>query len=178
MSPKPFFIGAYQNRSYRYFSNEGFFRNGLIIEARCVFQAWATEAHPVGNVPSGSSNLTGPWERILAYNATPLLQSGTPPRENGDGSTGPSQDEYRKVPFGLSGGTYFTLPGQSRHFGSVLELLSYDPLMVPDPASLGWKGGVDPSVAIIPDPSLNESPLPIGTKPSGTGTEAGQGKEL
>ena len=155
-SREPFFIGSYQNRSYASFSNQGPLLNGLRIDASCVFQSWATDAKPFGNIPTEHFHPTGPWHRILAYQATPMLNAGMPPIDDGDGETGPAQDEYRKVPFRLAGATFFTLPGRNRHFGAVMQLLQFDPLLIPNPLLFGWIGGVDATVKVIPDPSLRE----------------------
>ena len=160
VSREPFFIGSYQNRSYLFFNNPGPLLNGLRIDASCVFQSWATDARPLGNIPTEHFHPTGPWHRILAYQATPMLQSGMPPIDGGDGETGPAQDEYRKVPFRLAGATFFTLPGRNRHFGEVMQLLQFDPLLIPNPLLFGWVGGVDATVKVVPDPSLRERSWP------------------
>ncbi len=165
ISLEPFFIDSYQNRDYQWFFNKGPLRNGLVIKAGCVFQAWASNIRPVGNFPTQYYNATGNWDAILAYQATSKIQSNTPPHENGEKTVGPTQDEYRRVPFRAAGATFFTLPGQNRHFGSVMNLLSYDPLLVPNPAKFGWTDGVDQSVRVVPDPSLKESPLPPESSP-------------
>jgi len=53
--------------------------------------------------------------------------------------------------------------------------MKYDPLAIPDPAAFGWTPGVDQHVTNVPDPSLNEAPLPGGpTVPRQTTTN---GKE-
>jgi hypothetical protein len=163
---EPFFIDSYQNRDYQFFYNTGPFRNGLVIKAACVFQAWASNIRPVGNFPTQYYNATGNWEAILGYQATSKINSNTPPHENGEKTVGPTQDEYRRVPFRAAGAVFFTLPGQNRHFGSVMNLLSYDPLLVPDPAKFGWTAGVDQYVRLVPDPSLKESPLPPESSPT------------
>lgn len=160
VSREPFFINSYQNRSYHFFSNRGPLLNGLRIDASCVFQSWATDARPVGNVPTEHFHPTGPWHRILAYQATPLINSGMPPVDGGDAETGPTHDEYRKVPFRLAGATFFTLPGRNRHFGSIIQLLQFDPLLIPNPLLFGWVGGVDATVKVVSDPSLRERPWP------------------
>ena len=43
-----------------------------------------------------------------------------------------------------------------------MQLLKYDPLAIPNPAAFGWTPGVDQHVTSVPDPSLNEAPLPGG----------------
>lgn len=160
VSTRPFFIDSYQNRNYSYFYNNGPLTNGMVIEANCVFQAWASNVKPVGNLPSQFFNPTGPWDVVLAYQATPKIQSGTPPHENGEQVTGPTQDEYRKVPFSPAGATFFTLPGQNRHFGSMLQLLKYDPFLIFEPTTWTWVGGIEQHVTTVRDPSLTEPPLP------------------
>jgi|LauGreDrversion4_2_1035121.scaffolds.fasta_scaffold62848_2 hypothetical protein len=165
VSLEPFFIDSYQNRDYQWFFNKGPLKNGLVIKAGCVFQAWASNIRPVGNFPTQYYNATGNWDAVLAYQATSKIQSNTPPHENGEKTVGPTQDEYRRVPFRAAGATFFTLPGQNRHFGSIMNLLSYDPLLVPNPAKFGWTDGVDQYVRVVPDPSLKESPLPPESSP-------------
>jgi hypothetical protein len=64
------------------------------------------------------------------------------------------------VSFSPAGASFFKLPGQNRHFGVVMQLLKYDPLAIPNPAAFGWTTGVDQHVTTVPDPSLNEDPLP------------------
>jgi hypothetical protein len=157
-SNKPFLIDSYQNRNYAFFYNTGRLKNGLEIYASCVFQAWASEARIVGNVASMSYNPTGPWERVLGYQATSKINSSSPPDENGEKTIGQTQSEYRKVPFLLVGSTFFTLPGQNRHFGTLMQLLAYDPTMIP--GLFGWRGGIEQSITVVPDPSLKESQLP------------------
>jgi hypothetical protein len=166
VSTTPFFIDSYQNRDYSYFYNRGPLTNGLVIEASCVFQAWASNVKPVGNLPSQYFNPIGPWDGVLAYQATPMIRSGTPPHENGEQVTGPTQDEYRKVPFSPAGPTFFTLPGQNRHFGSMLQLLKYDPFLIFQPTTWTWVGGIEQRVTTVRDPGLTESPLP--TRSAGT----------
>jgi hypothetical protein len=166
ISQNPFFIDSYQNRDYAFFYNAGPLRNGLVIKADCVFQAWASNVRPVGNLPTEHFNPTGNWEAVLSYQATSKINSRTPPHENGEKTVGTTQDEFRKVPFRAGGAQFFTLPGQNRHFGSVMQLLAYDPLLIPDPAKLGWKPGVEQYVRIVPDPSLSESQLPPGSTPT------------
>lgn len=173
VSREPFFIGSYQNRDYVHFSNAGPLRNGLRIQASCVFQSWATDARVVGIIPSEHFQPLGPWHRVIAYQATPLLRSGMTPVENGDGAIGPAQDEFRKVPFRLAGASYFTLPGQNRHFGGLMQLLQFDPLLTPHPLLLGWVGGVDPTVVTVADPSLHERPLPRGSRAAGQAADTG-----
>lgn len=165
ISLEPFFIDSYQNRDYQWFFNKGPLKNGLVIKAGCVFQAWASNIRPVGNFPTQYYNATGNWDAVLAYQATSKIQSNTPPHENGEKTVGPTQDEYRRVPFRAAGATFFTLPGQNRHFGSIMNLLSYDPLLVPNPSKFGWTDGVDQYVRVVPDPSLKESPLPPESSP-------------
>lgn len=110
--------------SKAYFYNTGKLRNGIEIRAECIFQAWASEARLVGNVAPSNYNPTGPWTRILGYQATPKLDSSHPPDENGERVIGETQAEYRKVPFLLAGSSFFTLPGRNRHFGTVMQLLA------------------------------------------------------
>lgn len=165
ISLNPFFIDSFQNRDYAFFYNTGPMRNGLVIKADCVFQAWASNARPVGNLPTEQFNPIGIWEAVLSYRAISKINSRTPPHENGEKTVGITQDEFRRVPFRAAGAQFFTLPGQNRHFGSVMQLLAYDPLLIPDPARLGWKPGVEQYVRIVPDPSLNESTLPPGSAP-------------
>jgi hypothetical protein len=175
VSSQPFFIDSYQNRNYAYYFNEGPLTNGLVIQAHCIFQAWASDARPVGNLPIRTYRPTGPWDAILAYRATSKIQSNTPPAENGEQVTGPTQDEYRRVSFSPAGASFFKLPGQNRHFGVVMQLLKYDPLAIPNPAAFGWTSGVDQHVTTVPDPSLNEDPLPNvpkATFQTATGGEA------
>jgi hypothetical protein len=175
VSSKPFFIDSYQNRNYAYFYNKGPLTNGLVIQAHCIFQAWASDARPVGNLPTRTYRPTGPWDAILAYRATSKIQSNTPPIENGEQVIGPTQDEFRRVSFSPAGATFFKLPGQNRHFGTVMQLLKYDPLAIPNPAAFGWTPGVDQHVITVPDPSLNEAPLLIGPtvpRQTTTGKEA------
>lgn len=157
-SDKPFLIDSYQNRNYAFFYNNGRLKNGLEIRASCVFQAWASEAKLVGNVASMSYNPTGPWDRVLGYKATHKINSSSPPHENGEKTVGETQSEYRKVPFRLVGSTFFTLPGQNRHFETVMQLLAYDPTKIP--GFFSWTGGVEQSVNVVSDPTLKEAPLP------------------
>ncbi len=157
-SNKPFPIDSYQNRNYAFFYNHGPLKNGLEIYASCVFQAWASEAKLVGNVASLSYNPTGPWDRVLGYRATSKINSSSPPYENGEKTIGQTQSEYRKVPFLLVGSTFFTLPGQNRHFETLMQLLAYDPTKIP--GLFGWTGGIEQSITVVSDPSLKESPLP------------------
>lgn len=174
VSDKPFFIDSYQNRDYAYFYNKGPLTNGLVIQASCTFQAWASDARPIGNLPTRTYRPTGPWDAILAYRATSKIQSNTPPIENGEHVTGPTQDEYRRVSFSPAGATFFKLPGQNRHFGTVMQLLKYDPIAIPNPAVFGWTVGVDQHVVTVPDPSLNEAPLPTGPTPPRQATNGGE----
>jgi len=157
-SDKPFLIDSFQNRNYAFFYNNGRLKNGLEIRASCVFQAWASEARLVGNIASMSYNPTGPWERVLGYRATHKINSSSPPHENGEKIVGETQSEYRKVPFRLVGSTFFTLPGQNRHFETVMQLLAYDPTKIP--GFFSWTGGVEQSVNVVSDPALKEVPLP------------------
>jgi hypothetical protein len=157
-SDKPFFIDSFQNRSYAYFHNTGRLKNGLEIYAHCIFQAWASEAKLVGNVASRTYNPTGPWHRVMGYNATSKINSTSPPDENGEKTVGSTQAEYRKVPFVLVGSTFFKLPGQNRHFEPLMQLLAFDPTMIP--GFFGWSGGVEQGVEVVPNPSLKEPPLP------------------
>lgn len=169
VSTQPFFIDSYQNRDYAYYFNKGPLTNGIVIQSHSIFQAWASDIRPLGNFPTVHYRPTGPWDAILGYRATPKLQSGSPPTENGEAVTGPTQDEFRRVSFGAAGATFFKLPGQNRHFGSVMQLLRYDPLAIPNPLAFGWTDGVDQRVTTVPDPSLTEQPLPIGiAKPVST----------
>jgi len=157
-SDKPFLIDSFQNRNYAFFYNNGRLKNGLEIRASCVFQAWASAARLVGNIASMSYNPTGPWERVLGYRATHKINSSSPPHENGEKIVGETQSEYRKVPFRLVGSTFFTLPGQNRHFETVMQLLAYDPTKIP--GFFSWTGGVEQSVNVVSDPALKEVPLP------------------
>jgi hypothetical protein len=61
-------------------------------------------------------------------------------------------------PFVLVGSTFFKLPGQNRHFEPLMQLLAFDPTMIP--GFFGWSGGVEQSVEVVPNPSLKEPPLP------------------
>jgi hypothetical protein len=166
ISLTPFFIDSFQNRNYAFFYNQGPLRNGLVIQASCVFQAWASKIRPVGNFPTQYYSGTGGWDGILAYRATSKINSNTPPHENGEMIVGKTEDEFRRVTFRAAGAEFFTLPGQNRHFGSTINLLSYDPLSIPDPARFGWRPGVDQYVRTVPDPSLSESVLPPGSSPT------------
>jgi hypothetical protein len=50
------------------------------------------------------------------------------------------------------GSTFFKLPGQNRHFEPLMQLLAFDPTMIP--GFFGWSGGVEQGVEVVPNPSL------------------------
>jgi hypothetical protein len=52
------------------------------------------------------------------------------------------------------GSTFFKLPGQNRHFEPLMQLLAFDPTMIP--GFFGWSGGVEQTVEVVPNTSFNQ----------------------